>query len=117
MAEPRAQTLPLQAAVNRIVRGLLRVPLLSRLLGTRLIVIDVVGRTTGRHLRVPVAYTRDNDELLVGTPFGWGRNLRTGQQVNVLLKGIWRTTDVVVIADEAGVIEAYATMARDNPQF
>jgi hypothetical protein len=117
MVEPRARTLRLQAAANRIVRALLRVPLLSRLIGARLIVIDVVGRTTGRHLRVPVAYTRDKDDLLVGTPFGWGRNLRSGQQVNVLLKGTWRAAEVVVITDEAGVIDAYATMARDNPQF
>jgi hypothetical protein len=117
MAEPRAQTLPLQPVVNGIVRGLLRVPLLSRLVGARLIVIDVVGRTTGRHLRVPVAYTRDDGDLLVGTPFGWGRNLRTGQQVDVLLKGRWRTADVVAITDETGVLDAYATMARDNRQF
>jgi hypothetical protein len=65
----------------------------------------------------PVAYTRDKDDLLVGTPFAWGRNLRTGQQVNVLLKGTWRTANVVAITDEAGVVDAYATMARDNPQF
>jgi hypothetical protein len=117
MTEPRAQTLRLQSAANRIVRGLLRVPLLNRLVGARLIVIDVVGRTSGRHMRVPVAYTRDNDDLLVGTPFGWGRNLSSGQQVKVLLKGRWRATDVTVITDEAGVIDAYGTMARDNSQF
>jgi hypothetical protein len=117
MTEPRAQTLRLQHTVNRIVRGLLRVPLLSRLAGARLIVIDVVGRTTGRHLQVPVAYTRQGSDLLVGTPFGWGRNLRTGQPVKVLLKGRWRTADVVAITDETGVLDAYATMARDNRQF
>jgi hypothetical protein len=31
--------------------------------GARLIVIDVVGRTTGRHFRVPHAYTATLDQV------------------------------------------------------
>ena len=81
MTEPRAQTLRFQGAANAVTRALLRVPLLNRLVGRRLIVIDVVGRTSGRLYRVPVAYTRHDGELLVGTPFAWGRNLRTGEPV------------------------------------
>jgi hypothetical protein len=117
MTQPRAQTLPLQTMVNRITAALLRVPLLSRVIGSRLIVIDVVGQSTGRHYHVPVAYTRHRGDLLVGTPFAWGRNLRSGEPVTVLLNGKYRTADVTVITDEAGVVDAYATMARDNHQF
>lgn len=106
-----------QAAANTVVQTLLRVPLLSRLVGRRLIVIDVVGRSSGKLYRVPVAYTRQGDELLVGTPFAWGRNLRTGQPVTVLLMGRRRTTAVEVFSDEADVVKAYDVMARDNGQF
>jgi hypothetical protein len=116
-ARPRAQTLPLQAVVNQISRCLLRVPGLSRLLGARLLVIDVVGRTSGRRYSVPVAYTRHNGDLLVGTPFPWGRNLRTGEPVTILLHGKRRTADVTVSTDEADVVAEYAIMARDNHQF
>ncbi|MDT7745486.1 MAG: hypothetical protein QOE59_4564, partial [Actinomycetota bacterium] len=117
MTTPRASTLPAQAAVNRIVRALLRVPLLNRVVGGRLIVIEVVGRRSGTRYEVPVAYTRDGPDLLVGTPFAWGRNLRSGEPVTILLQGRRRSAAVTAITDEPGVTEAYATMARDNAQF
>lgn len=117
MTEVRAQMLPFQSAVNRITRGLLRVPILNRVAGARLIVIDVVGRSSGRRYQVPVAYTRRGDHLLVGTPFAWGRNLRTGEPVTILLKGRHVTADVTVLSDEADVVEAYEIMSRDNRQF
>ena len=117
MTETRAQTLRFQGAANAVTQSLLRVPLLNRVVGRRLIVIDVVGRTSGKVYRVPVAYTRHGGDLLVGTPFPWGRNLRTGEPVTVLLKGRRMTADVVVFTDEADVVKAYEIMARDNRQF
>ena len=116
-ASPRAQTLPAQALVNRVMRGLLRTPLLSRLVGGKLVTLYVVGRKSGRRYAIPVAYTADRGDLLIGTPFGWGRNLRSGQAVTIRLRGRRRDADVRVIADEPGVVEAYGVMARDNRNF
>ena len=99
------------------MRGLLRTPLLSRLVGRRLVTLYVTGRKSGRHYAVPVAYTRHEGDLLIGTPFGWGRNLRTGEAVTIRLKGRRRLADVVVMADEPEVVDAYALMARDNRTF
>lgn len=113
----RARTLAWQGLANRIVRGLLRTPLLCRVIGTRLITVYVVGRKSGRRYAVPVAYTRHDGTLLIGTPFGWGRNLRTGQPVDIRIKGKRRRADVQVATDAAGVVELYAVMARDNQQF
>ena len=113
----RAHTLPLQSLVNRVVRTLLRVPLLDRVVGARLVLIEVVGRRSGTRYEVPVAYTRDGADLLVGTPFAWGRNLRSGEPVTIRLQGRRCRADVEVITDEAGVTGAYATMARDNRRF
>ncbi len=113
----KAQTLPAQRLVNRLVRALLRTPLLSRALGKRLITIYVIGRKTGRRYTLPVAYTRQGQALLIGSPFGWIRNLRTGEQVDIRLKGKRSPADIQVLADEAGVVDAYAAMARDNHQF
>jgi deazaflavin-dependent oxidoreductase (nitroreductase family) len=113
----RAQTLALQGLVNRVIRGLLRTPLLCRLVGKRLITVYVVGRKSGRRYAVPVAYTRHNGILLIGTPFAWARNLRTGESVQIRLAGKRRSADVEVLTDETGVVEHYALMARDNHQF
>ena len=113
----RAQTLAAQGLVNRIVRGLLRTPLLCRAVGSRLVTVYVVGRKSGRHYAVPVAYTRRDGALLIGTPFGWGRNLRTGEPVSIRFKGRRRLADVQVLTDEADVVDAYAVMARDNHNF
>ena len=114
---PRAQTLKAQNLVNRIVRGLLRTPLLSRLAGRRLVTLYIVGRKSGRRYALPVAYTRHEGDLLIGTPFGWGRNLRTGEPVTIRFKGRRRLADVLVLADEREVVDAYTVMARDNHAF
>jgi hypothetical protein len=102
---------------NRLVRGLLRTPLLCRVVGTRLITLYIVGRKSGRHYSIPVAYTRHDGSLLIGTPFAWGRNLRTGEPVHIRLKGKRLPAEVEAFTDEAGVVAQYAVMARDNHQF
>ena len=113
----RAQTLRFQNATNRIMRGVLRTPGLSRLAGRRLLMIYVVGRKTGRRYVVPVAYVQAGERLMVGTPFGWAKNLRTGEPVDIRLRGKRRTADVEVVRDEAGVTAGYSLMCRENRQF
>ena len=115
--DPRAKLLAVQGLVNRIIRGMLRTPLVGRLAGRRLVTVYVVGRKSGRRYTVPVAYTRHEGDLLVGTPFGWGRNLRTGEPVAIRFKGRKRLADVQVLTDENDVAGAYAVMARDNHAF
>lgn len=114
---PTAHTMRFQGVANRVVRGLLHVPLLGRLAGRRLLTVYVVGRRSGRRFSVPVAYTRHEGDLLIGTPFPWGRNLRTGEPVEIRLAGRRRAADVVVLTNEEDVVREYATMCLDNPQF
>lgn len=113
----RAQTLRLQGLVNRVIRGLLRTPLLSLVVGRRLITVYVVGRMSGRHYAVPVVYTRHDGALLVGSQFAWARNLRSGEPAQIRLAGRLRYADVRMLTDEAGVVEHLRLMARDNRQF
>lgn len=115
--EPRTQLMAFQGVANRIIRGLLRVPLVSRGIGQRLVTLYVVGRKSGKRYPVPVAYTAHEGDLLIGTPFGWGRNLRTGVPVEVRFKGRRRVADVQAFTDEDEVIREYAVIARDNHQF
>jgi hypothetical protein len=115
--EHRTQTLRFQPLVNVLVRGLLRVPVVSRGVGARLVTVYVVGRKSGKRYSVPVAYTPHEGSLIFGTPFAWGRNLRTGEPVAVRYKGKRRQADVEVFTDEEGVVEQYEIIARDNHQF
>jgi hypothetical protein len=112
-----AETLRFQGLANLLVRTVLRTPLLGRVAGRRLVTLYLVGRKTGRRYTIPVAYTNDQGTVLFGTPFRWGRNLRTGTPVEIRLRGKRVTADVEVVADEAGVIANYAAMVRDNRQF
>ena len=113
----RAKTLPVQGAVNRLIRGLLRVPILCRLVGQRLITVYVVGRKSGRRYDIPVAYTRRDGTLLIGSQFAWMRNLRTGEPVDIRLLGKRRSADVELLSDERHVVEHLELMSRDNHQF
>jgi deazaflavin-dependent oxidoreductase (nitroreductase family) len=114
---PRAQKLKMQSLVNGVLRVLLSTPLLCRVIGKRLVTLYVVGRKSGRRYVLPVAYVRDGDALLIGTPFGWVRNLRSGEPITVRFKGKRRVADVRVYADEPDVVEKFAKMARENHAF
>ncbi|KAA0019512.1 DUF385 domain-containing protein [Antrihabitans cavernicola] len=107
----------LQGLANGVTRALMHVPLVSRGIGKRLVTLYVVGRKSGREYSVPVAYTKHDGALLIGTGFAWGRNLRTGEPIEIQLQGKRRTADVRVISDEAGVIEYYDLLCRDNRNF
>ena len=111
------QTMAMQGLANHFVRGLLRTPLISLGIGRRLVTIYAVGRKSGKRYAVPVAYTRQDGSLLVGTPFRWARNLRTGDPVQVRYLGRLRTADVHVDTGEEEVMAGYAVIARDNHNF
>jgi hypothetical protein len=108
---------PGQRLVNLLVRAMLRTPGLCRLVGTRLVTLYVVGRKSKRRYAVPVAYLVQGEDLLIGTSFGWGQNLRTGEPLEIRLMGKRRWADVKTYTTEPEVIAAYAHMARVNPTF
>src|ERR1700737_1736724 len=114
---PRAQTMALQGVANVVMRGLLSTPGISSGIGKYLITLYVVGRKSGRHYTIPVAYTRHEGAILIGTPFGWGKNLRTGEPLDVRYKGRRRTANVEVAKDESGFVALYDVMCRDNHNF
>ncbi len=114
---PRAQKLAFQGVANVIVRGLLSTPGVANGIGRYLVTLHFVGRKSGRQYALPVAYTEHEGALLVGTPFAWGKNLRTGEPIEVKYKGKRRTANVEVVKDEQGVVEIYRVMCRANRNF
>lgn len=116
-SQSRAQTMAGQRLVNLVVRALLRTPGLSRVVGSRLLTLYVVGRKSKRRYAIPVAYLVQGDDLLIGTSFAWARNLRTGEPVTIRLKGELRRADIQAYTQKTEVAFAYAHMARTNPTF
>ncbi|MGV9820553.1 hypothetical protein [Nocardia xishanensis] len=104
-----------QAAVNRVVRALLRVPGLSKVVGKRLMTLHVVGRSSGKIYTVPVAYTPHDGALLIGTVLRpWVKNLRTGTPVTLTRGGAPERFDPVVHTGEQEVMRLFDIIARDN---
>lgn len=114
---PLAQTMVIQKPLNALIRTLLKTPGIAGGVGKRLITLHVVGRKSGKHIDIPVAYTLHEGGILVGTPFAWGKNLRTGEPLQVTYKGKPRTADVVVAKDETDVVALLDVMCRDNRNF
>ncbi|MBF6441866.1 nitroreductase/quinone reductase family protein [Nocardia farcinica] len=106
-----------QRVVNAVVRTLLRAPVLGPVVGRRLLILHVVGRKTGRVFDIPLAYTRHDGALLIGTAVRpWVRNLRPGTPVQVSMGGPRRTAEAEVFTDEAEVMRLFEIIARDNPR-
>ena len=114
---PVAQTMAIQKPMNVVIRTLLKTPGIASGIGKRLIILHVVGRKSGKHMDLPVAYTNHEGLILVGTPFAWGKNLRTGEPLEVTYKGKPRTADVEVAKDETDVVALLDVMCRDNHNF
>lgn len=109
---------PYQNRINTFMRGLLRVPLLSRQIGKRLCILHVVGRKSGKHYDVPVAYTPSGGDLLIGTAKRpWVSNIRTGEPLEVSFGGPRHTADVELFTDEESVVRLSEAIARDNKQW
>lgn len=104
-----------QGALNRLMRGLLRTPGISRVLGGTLLTFTLVGRKSGKIYRIPVAYTRHDGKLLVGTVgTAWVHNFVPGEPVTVRVRGRQRLADHRVFRDEQNVVALYDVIARDN---
>jgi deazaflavin-dependent oxidoreductase (nitroreductase family) len=104
-----------QAVLNLVMRGVLATPGLRRAVSDRVLVIEVVGRKSGRRYRFPVGYVATGDTLLIGTAGRWRRNLRPGQSVRVAIAHRTRTMTADVFTDEEHCREFYRQILAHNP--
>jgi deazaflavin-dependent oxidoreductase (nitroreductase family) len=113
----RAQTLPMQGLVNAFTRAALSTPGVAKGIGRKLILLYVFGRKSGKRYAIPIAYMEHDGKVLIGTQFGWSRNLRTGDPIQVRYKGRLRSADVEVVENAERVADLYTLMCRDNHAF
>src|SRR5258708_3380145 len=110
----RAQTLRVQGLVNALTRAALSTPGVAKGIGRKLVLLYVFGRKSGKRYAIPIAYMAYDGKLLIGTQFGWSRNLRTGEPIQIRYKGDLRSADVEVVEDPERVAELYTLLCRDN---
>ncbi len=106
-----------QRQLNTFIGFLLRVPGLGGIAGRRLLILHVVGRKSGKRYDIPLAYTRHEGVLLIGTAMHpWVKNIRKDVPVQVSMGGPARTASAEVLRDEESVMRLYEAIARDNHQ-
>ena len=108
------------AAVYKVLNPLLGLILRSPLHGLiskRLLLLEFTGRRSGQSYRLPIAYVRHGETLLLGTESRWKANLRGGARVSVILGGRQREGRAIVIDDASGMADALAEMIRAMPQY
>ncbi|MDQ2637031.1 MAG: hypothetical protein M3Y83_09165 [Actinomycetota bacterium] len=90
--------------VNPLLGKLLRTPLAGPL-RSRMMVVDVVGRKTGRQYSIPVSAHKIDGDLYALTAAGWKNNFRDGATCDVVVDG--RTTQMrgELLTDTALVAE------------
>ena len=107
----------MQSLANAFIRAALSTPGVAKGIGRGLLLLYVFGRKSGKRYTIPVVYVAYQGKALIGTQFGWSRNLRTGDPIQVRYKGRLRSADVEVVEDPDRVAELYTVMCRDNHSF
>jgi hypothetical protein len=110
------------AVVNRtanpVVGAVLRSPL-HPLLSRGLALITVTGRRTGRRYTFPVGYREESGRVLINVEWPerkrWWRNLRDGQQVELLIRGSRCEGQAVARGNERTGVTVEVRLASDRP--
>ncbi|MYR05581.1 nitroreductase family deazaflavin-dependent oxidoreductase [Gordonia sp. SID5947] len=95
--------------VNKLVTPVLRLPVLSSLLGRSIMVLRYTGRTSGKTFELPVGYRRDGDDVIVGVAMPdkkrWWRNFTgEGGPVTMVTDGVTQTGHAVSRRDDDGQV-------------
>ena len=107
MAGSRTPFVVLNRVVNPVMRGVLRSPA-HGLLSSRLALLTVTARRSGRTFTFPVGYRKDGDRVTIGVASPerkrWWRNLVDAAPVEIWLAGVRRAGTGQARGDEhAGV--------------
>ena len=104
-----------QKALNVVMRTVLATPELHRVVSNRVLVLDIIGRKSGRRYRIPVGYTNTPHGLLIGTAGRWRRNLVEGEPIRVIVERRVRSMVAEVVTDEERCSELYRDILAHNP--
>jgi hypothetical protein len=108
----------LQAKVMRVVNVPMRVVLglpVATPLSSRLMLVSLTGRKTGRSYRQPVSYVRQGSTLLTPGGGNWKLNLVEGRAERIRLRGRDVLARPEIVDDIEDIDRLLATMTQANP--
>jgi hypothetical protein len=108
----------LQAKVMRVVNVPMRVVLglpVATPLSSRLMLVSLTGRKTGRSYRQPVSYVRQGSTLLTPGGGNWKLNLVEGRAERIRLRGRDVLARPEIVNDVEDIDRLLATMTQANP--
>jgi hypothetical protein len=88
--------------INPPIRSLLRSPF-HGLMSKNTLLLEFTGRNSGRSLSTPISYylSKQTAHCFTSRSFSWWRNLTTGAQVQLVIKGKkWQSIPIVEIDDD-----------------
>lgn len=101
--------------VNPLVRLLLRSPLWRLLPGV--MIVETVGRRSGRHRATPVQYVPDGPDIFALSRRGrlWWRNLQDGAPAHLRLRGRRRPAQAEILDPDAPLPAVFAGSVLAGP--
>ncbi|MCA9905047.1 MAG: nitroreductase family deazaflavin-dependent oxidoreductase [Anaerolineae bacterium] len=72
---------------NRVMKLVLRIPLLHRVVSGNIMLLTYTGRRTGKVYTIPVSYTQHGNTLTMFTNHNWSKNLIDKVPVTLRLRG------------------------------
>ena len=100
--------------VNHFTRPLLSLPF-STPISKRLMLVELIGRKSGRVYKQPVSYVRDGDTLLTPGGGNWKLNLREDKANRLHLNGKWVPALPELVRDPKTVTELLERMHAASP--
>jgi hypothetical protein len=107
-----------QAKLMRVVNVPMRVVLglpVATPLSSRLMLVSLTGRKTGRSYRQPVSYVRQGSTLLTPGGGNWKLNLVEGRAERIRLRGRDVLARPEIVNDVEDIDRLLATMTQANP--
>jgi deazaflavin-dependent oxidoreductase (nitroreductase family) len=101
--------------VNVPMRAVLGLPFPTPL-GSRLMLVHLTGRRSGRHYRQPVSYVQHDDALLTPGGGNWKLNLVDGQPVHIRLRGRDITAQPELVRDVDQIEALLGILVARNPR-
>jgi hypothetical protein len=101
--------------VNVPMRAVLGLPFPTPL-GSRLMLVYLTGRRSGRHYRQPVSYVQHSDALLTPGGGNWKLNLVDGQAVHIRLRGRDITARPELVSDVDQIEALLGVLVARSPR-
>jgi hypothetical protein len=107
------------ASANASVATLLRLPLVHRLVSSRLLLLNFTGHKTGKRYSVPVGYVREGAKVTILTKHirAWWRNFQGPAPVTVYLEGKIYQGTAIARTDEATIIPIITSVITQYPYY